>query len=78
MGSMYDELEVAATQNFQSSSKRNGKLMPEWDINVWYFGDKEEKNDGLERYLKGPILVLSNKAADAQGLIHSNGGKTIQ
>jgi hypothetical protein len=75
MESMFREFEsskdVAASseksQPSASSQKYTQKLMiPDWDIDVWRFGEGEKDESELDRYLKAPLLVLKDQDANDQ------------
>ena len=72
MESMFREFEasndaVTSSENSQSSTsspKPTRKfMMPDWDIDVWRFGEEEKAESELDRYLKAPLLVLKGQDA---------------
>ncbi len=68
--SMFEEFriseDVAASPNISESSMSDSNLdlFEDFDVSRWRFGNGEQSESELERYLKSPLMVLQGKEAN--------------
>jgi hAT family C-terminal dimerisation region len=60
-----DDVAASADISESSMSDSNLDLLEEFDISRWRFGNGEQSESELERYLKSPLMVLPGKEANA-------------